>query len=107
MPDWGAGVCLSLWSACAAVQYEQQMLPPRLEMEKLEDDIIKQVYTQQPPSPPGLQQPRLLPSHTSGPTAVSALSNKLAPVSPVLPRVHCCVMRRCMRAWRSQTAAQS
>jgi hypothetical protein len=26
-----------------ALQYEQQMLPPRADMEKLEDDILKQV----------------------------------------------------------------
>lgn len=56
------GAVVSVCPVCLVLlQYEQQMLPPRLEMEKLEDDIVKQVHTNckadQHPPPPGLQRP--------------------------------------------------
>lgn len=43
VPDWGGVVFLPALSV-VLLQYEHRMLPPRLEMEKLEDDIVKQVH---------------------------------------------------------------
>lgn len=84
-------------------QYEHKMLPPRLEMEKLEDDILKQVRSERT-VPPGARCPansRKLCSNSRR----SALPQQRGPCGwqPHSHRWWC----RCMMAWRRPTAAPS
>lgn len=107
VPDWGGGVCLSgLSVGCAAAVRATNAAPAAGDGEA--GGRHRQAGTQmckadQPPPPPGLQHLASL-SHL-GARQLSA-PVKLAPVCGVLP-VHCRIMRRCMTAWTSQTAAQS
>lgn len=83
------GAVVSVCPVCLSVvllQYEQQMLPPRLEMEKLEDDIVKQVHKCARLISPHHPQAysTWLPSRTLGPGSCQHPSN-------LRPCVVCCL----------------
>lgn len=94
-----------------ALQYEQRMLPPRADMEKLEDDILKQVrdrtlfgfFSRWAPFD-GIMPLRYR-RHFAGlllPVVVLALLSKTTQMSRML-LCGC----RCTKVWTSPMAAQS